>query len=118
MKILSQKIHGIIDFLVVLFLLSSPTLFGFTGLLAYFTYSLGIVHLLLTLLTDFNSGVIKIIPLPIHGLIELLVGVVLVVLAYTLFKGNEMGKVFYTIFGIAVLVVWLITDYGQQKDVN
>jgi len=117
MKILSPKIHGIIDFLVVLFLLASPTLFGFTGLLAYFTYSLGIVHLLLTLLTDFSGGVIKIIPLPIHGLIELLVGVVLVVLAFTLFKDSDNGKLFYAVFGAAVLLVWLMTDYKTVKTI-
>jgi hypothetical protein len=111
MKIISAKLHGIIDYLVVVFLLVSPTIFGFTDLLAGFTYALGGIHLILTLLTDFNAGLFKVIPLPLHGLIELVVGIVLVVLAYTVFNDTEAGMLFYTSFGAAVVLVWFLTDY-------
>jgi len=117
MKFISPKIHGIIDYLVVVFLLASPTLFGFTGLLSCFTYALGGVHLALTLLTDFSGGLFKIIPLPIHGLIELVVGIALIVIAYTLFKDIAAGKLFYTVFGAAVLLVFVVTDYKGVKSV-
>ena len=103
--------HGIIDYLVVIFLLASPTIFGFTGLLATFTYALGIVHLLLTILTDYNFGLIKVIPFTFHGTIEFIVGVALIVIAYTLFNDNAVGKLFYVIFGTVVLLTWLVTDY-------
>ena len=112
MKFISPKIHGIIDFLVVLFLLASPMLFGMNGILALFTYALGIVHLILTLLTDFSAGAFKLIPLPFHGMIELLVGVVLIVLAFTLFNDGGIGKIYYICFGAAVLLTWLFTDYN------
>jgi hypothetical protein len=111
MKFISPKIHGIIDYLVVIFLLASPTIFGFTGLLATFTYALAIVHLLLTILTDYNVGLIKVIPFTFHGTIEFIVGVALIVIAYTLFKDNAAGKLFYVIFGTVVLLTWLVTDY-------
>ena len=111
MKFISPKIHGVIDYLIVIFLLASPSYFGFTGLLATFTYALGVVHLLLTVLTNSPLGLIKIIPLPIHGTVELLVGIVLIVLAYTLFKNQPDGKLFYVIFGTVVLLTWLVTNY-------
>ena len=111
MKFISPKIHGIIDYLVVVFLLASTTIFGFTGLLATFTYALGGVHLLLTILTAYSAGLIKVIPLALHGLIEFVVGVVLIVLAYTLFKDDVAGKLFYIVFGTVVLLTWLVTDY-------
>ena len=111
MKFISPKIHGIIDYLVVVFLLASPTIFGFTGLLATFTYALGGVHLLLTILTAYSAGLIKVIPLALHGLIEFVVGIVLIVLAYTLFKDDATGKLFYIVFGTVVLLTWLVTDY-------
>lgn len=117
MKFISPKLHGIIDFVVVIFLLASPTIFGFTGLVATFTYALGGIHLLLTILTDFNGGVFKLIPFSIHGLIEFVVGLVLIVLAYTLFKDNKAVQLFYTVFGAAVLVTWLVTDYKGTKAV-
>ena len=115
MKIISPNLHGIIDYLVVLFLLASPNIFGFAGLLAIFTYVLGAVHLVLTILTNSDSGLFKIIPFPLHGQIEFVVGIVLIVLAFTLFNDNNAGKLFYTAFGAAVLLVWLITDYKGSK---
>jgi hypothetical protein len=111
MKFISPKIHGIIDFLVVLFLIASPMLFGLSGFVAIFTYALAIVHLILTLLTDFGAGLFKVIPLPLHGIIELIVGIGLIVLGFTLFKDTGTGKVFYIGFGAAVLLTWLFTNY-------
>jgi len=115
MKFMSPKIHGIIDYLVVLVLLLSPTILGFTGTLAMFTYALGIVHLLLTVLTDYPLGLMKAIPVTIHASVELLVGIALIVVAYTLFKDNADGKLFYVIFGTVVLLTWLVTDYKGIK---
>ncbi|GAB3933427.1 hypothetical protein [Mucilaginibacter myungsuensis] len=116
MKFISPKLHGIIDYLVVIFLLASPTIFGMTGMLSTGTYALGVVHLILTLLTDFSGGVVKLIPLALHGLIELVVGIALVVIAFTLLKGDAVGELFYTAFGAAVLVVFFTTDYkGASK---
>ena len=114
MKFISPKVHGIIDYLVVIFLLASPTIFGFTGLLATFTYALAIVHLLLTILTNYNLGLIKVIPFTFHGTIEFIVGVALIVIAYTLFNDNAVGKLFYVIFGTVVLLTWLVTIYHAK----
>ncbi|MDB4904405.1 MAG: hypothetical protein JWQ63_3686 [Mucilaginibacter sp.] len=111
MKFISPTIHGIIDYFVVIFLLASPTIFGFTGLLAIFTYALAGIHLLMTILTDYNVGLIKIIPFHTHGFIESVVGVVLIALGYTLFNDNAAGKLFYIIFGTIILYTWLVTDY-------
>lgn len=113
MKFITPKVHGIIDILVVLFLLASPALFGFTGLLATFTYALAVVHLILTLTTDYNIGIVKLIPLSIHGAIEFIVGVVLIALAYTIFKDEAAGKLFYIVFGTVVLLTWLVSDYKK-----
>lgn len=111
MKFITPRIHAFIDLLVVVFLFASPTLFGFTGTLAMFTYVLGIVHLLLTVLTDYSMGVVKVIPLAVHGVIEFVVGVVLIALAYTFFNDDAAGKLYYVIFGTIVLLTWLVTDY-------
>lgn len=111
MKFMSLKVHGIIDILVCVFLLASPIIFGFTGTLAVFTYGLGVMHLILTLLTDSSIGIIKIIPVSIHELIEFIVAVAVIVLAYTTFDKNPNGKLFYVIFGNCQLLTWLVTDY-------
>ncbi|HEY2580936.1 MAG TPA: hypothetical protein VGI43_03975 [Mucilaginibacter sp.] len=118
MKFISPAIHGIIDYIVVIFLLASPTVFGFTGTLSIFTYALAGIHLLMTILTDYDVGLVKVISLPLHGFIESIVGVILIALAYTLFHDNATGKLFYIIFGTVVLYTWLLTDYkGALKAV-
>lgn len=111
MKFMSPKVHGIIDLLVCVFLLASPVIFGFTGILALLTYALGAVHTLLTLSTDSTMGLVKIIPVEIHELIEFIAGVASIILAYTLFDNNADGKLFYVIFGNCILLTWLVTDY-------
>lgn len=114
MQIISAKPHGVIDYLVVAFLLISPKLFGFTGLLANFTYAIAGVHFILTLLTNFNVGLFKVIPMPLHGLLELIVGIALIIVAFAVFNYTEAGMVFYSLFGGAVLMVWYFTDYSPR----
>jgi hypothetical protein len=111
MKFIPEKIHGIIDYFVVFFLIAAPVFFGFDSFTAIFTYALAIVHLILTLLTDFDSGVFKVVSFPLHGIIELIVGIALIILAFTLFSGSHIGKLFYIGVGAAVLITWLFTDY-------
>ncbi|CAN5519029.1 hypothetical protein BH10BAC4_BH10BAC4_20150 [soil metagenome] len=81
MKILNSKVHGIIDYIVVIFLWLSPTLFGLTSPISTLVYALGGVHLLLTVLTDFPYGVVKVVPLKLHGWVELLVAIRAIVIS-------------------------------------
>ena len=115
MKIINSKIHGIIDYLVVIFLWVSPTLFELPETTALFTYVLGAIHLTLTVLTNFKFGLFKVIPLKIHGLIELIVSIALVAVAFYL--GNQEGDIsrnFYLGFAVAVFLTWLLSDYSKE----
>lgn len=116
MRFIDPKIHGIIDYLIVIILFASPTFFEMTGLVMTFTYVLGAIHLLMTLMTDFSVGIFKVASFPVHGLIELAVGIVLIVLAYTLFNNDVTGKLFYIIFGTIVMLTWMVTNYTGQEN--
>lgn len=114
MNILNSKSHGILDYIFSLFLLASPTLFQMDGHLSTITYVLGIAHLFITMLTKFEVGVIKLIPFRIHGLIEIVVAVVLVALAFW-FKNSaeqpELGWYYYLALAGIILIVFVITDF-------
>ena len=112
MKKISPRIHGALDYITVLFLLFSPSLFDMQSTGSVFTYALAIVHLILTLLTDFPAGVFKIIPLKIHGLIEITVSIALIVVAVW-FKssGDNISFYYYLIFAGILFIVWSISDY-------
>lgn len=104
--------HGIIDYLLIVFLFASPTLFNMEGLLCTITYSLAAIHLLMTVLTNFELGLIKVIPFRIHGLIEIIVSLVLAALSFWFYKnGNELGFYFYMVLAIAIMIVFILTDF-------
>jgi hypothetical protein len=112
MKILSPRAHGYVDYLVVAWFLAGPNVFEITGLAATIAYALAGVHLLLTIATNFPLGFLKLIPFPLHGLIEVGVAVLLFALPWVAgFSGDEVAKNFYVGAGAGVLVVFLITDY-------
>lgn len=115
MKI-NSKIHGIIDYLVVIFLWVSPSLFNLPEGTALFTYLLGGVHLSLTVLTNFEVGIFKIIPFSIHGWIELLVSISLIGVAFYLgMVESEVSRNYYVCFAAAVFVTWLVTNYKNKS---
>ena len=84
MKLFNSKTHGIIDYLVVIFLALSPTLFHLSPFVSTITYALAGIHFALTILTDFPYGVIRVIPYKIHGLVEFLVSILLFALPWIL----------------------------------
>ena len=108
-KPITPRLHGALDYAVVLAFLLAPSLFGLVGFAATLAYLLASVHLLMTLLTAFPLGIKGIVPFPLHGTVELVVGGVLAVLGLVLFDGPATG--FYLAMGVLILAVWALTDY-------
>ena len=112
MRFLTSKSHGALDYVVVIFLWLSPAIFGLSDFVSMITYVLGGIHLVLTLFTNFEFGLLKIIPFSLHGWIELAVSVNLVAAPWVLgFSENFVDRIFYVGFGIAVFATWSVTDY-------
>ena len=108
----NSKIHGILDYGSILLLWASPTLFGLPEITTYFTYVLGFVHLLLTISTNFEVGLIKLIPLKIHGLIEIVVAVALVAVAFYLGSiEGAFARNYYLVFAGILGGLWFLTEY-------
>ncbi len=115
MKLISAKIHGILDYVTVLFLVASPSLFAMSDTARYFTYTLSAVHLVLTFLTNFDMGLIKLVPLKLHGMIELLVSFVLAGISfYFRSEGDAIAFYFYLVFAIVLFIVWILSDYSGK----
>ena len=116
MRILSSRVHGVIDLVTVLVLLLAPTLIGLGGSPAAIAYSLAAIHLLLTLLTRYPMGVWKTIPFVYHGIVELIVGVALLLLpSYAGYGPGSPAKRFYLVMGAVILVVWALTAYRGSE---
>ena len=62
MKIISIKAHGVLDYVTVVAFAAIPSIFSLSGIPAYLSYTLAVVHLSMTLLTNFPLGVSR----PMH----------------------------------------------------
>ena len=74
---ISHKVHVTIDYLSVVVFAAVPTLLGFSGADAALCYGLAVAHLMVTVSTAAPGGLLHWIPNRVHGRIEVLVGVTL-----------------------------------------
>lgn len=117
MKVLNSRIHAVIDYIFVVFLWLSPSMLELPQNVGIMTYLLGGVHLALTLSTNFEFGLIKVIPFKIHGWIELVVSFTLVGLAFYLGKTeNELCQNFYFFLAGSVFLTWILSDYSDNNN--
>ncbi|HET8827830.1 MAG TPA: hypothetical protein VFM79_00745 [Pelobium sp.] len=116
MKI-NSKIHGIIDYLLVLFLWLSPSLFGLPPTTSGFVYGLGVVYLSLSVCTHYEFGLVRFIPLKVHGYVELVISLFLVPITfYVDSTEGELARNYVGGLTIAVFIVWLLSDFTNKPD--
>jgi hypothetical protein len=92
----------------------APAVIGLSGWPAALSYALAGIHLLMTLLTDFQAGVIKVIPIALHQWVERIVGPVLVILA--LVSMTEAARAFFVAMGVIIFAVERLTAYRSTTD--
>jgi len=111
-KVIGPAIHGVLDYVAVVFLLLAPTLFpGLTGPHVFAAYGLALGHLALTVCTRFPAGLFGVVPLRVHGLIEIIVSIALIVAPWILGFEDVVARNLSLLFGVAVFVIWFVTDY-------
>jgi len=114
-RLLSPRNHGYIDYLAVGLLLLAPTLFRFSGFPAVLCYVLAVVQGGMSLLTAYPLGVAKLIPFTVHGTIELITSVALVIVPFLGFADMVRARNFFIVSGIALFAVWLTTNYQAAE---
>ena len=113
MGIISPSIHRVLDFIVVVLFAAAPTLFHLKGNTMYLAYGLALIHLVLTLATHFPGRAGGAVPFRTHGIVELVVGIVLVCVPF-LRHWTFGARKFYPMIGLLVLVVWALTRYRDD----
>lgn len=116
MKVISPRVHGYFDFLIAVIFLLAPKLLVLGMLPAILAYGFATVHLIVTLISDFPFGIVKLIPFTIHGWIERIVGPLLIGMPFILnFSNEETARNFYIAIGIIIFVISLFTDYQAEE---
>lgn len=79
MRFIPTRVHGLLDYLVGLLLIAAPWVFNFDrgGAETWVPVALGAGALVYSLLTDYELGVVRRIPMPAHLTLDLLSGIVL-----------------------------------------
>lgn len=112
MNILTTAQHAVLDIVTVIVFALAPVVLGLEGTAATIAYILAAVHLLMTLLTAGLPGVPgRLVPLPLHGLVEASVGVVLGLVGWLAFDGT--AGAFYLVMAAVILLVFAITPYTK-----
>jgi hypothetical protein len=79
MRFLPTRLHGLIDYLWGLALLSTPWLLGYADVPAAKSVAIvfGVGAILYSLVTDYERGLIRILPIPAHLLLDGIAGLLL-----------------------------------------
>lgn len=114
MKI-STKVHGIIDYVLVLVLWFAPTLFGFEqvgGPAEFIPRAAAVMLLVVSLLTKHELGVVKIIPMRVHLMLDIGLSLILAaspfIFDFYTFDANVWMP--HIVAGIGYLIISLMTE--------
>ena len=110
MGIIPPNVHRLLDFVAVVGFALAPTLFHLHGNTVILAYALAAIHLAMTLATHFPGSAPRPIPYHVHGLVELVVGLVLIAIPFV--RHWTFGaRQFYPAIGIVIVVIWALTRY-------
>lgn len=111
MRILSTYVHGMIDYVAALLLIAAPWLFGFAseGPETWVPVTAGILMLVGSLFTDYEWGLVRLIPMPAHLGMDAVLGAVLVASPW-IFNFDQIIWIPHVVLGLAELGGALMTE--------
>ena len=115
MRIIPTIVHGIADYILGVFLLVLPNIFGFADLdgpAVWIPRILGIINLLQSLATDYELGVVKILPMKVHLMNDYVVSLFFAASPWLFGFSHRPANVWMPplIIGLLVFVVSLMTQ--------
>lgn len=115
MNILSRRTHGVLDYVVGLVLIFSPMLFGFNGGGAEerIPVILGIAALVYSLFTNYELGLVKILPFRVHLTLDVMSGILLA-LSPWLFQFADRVWMPHLLLGLVEIGAVIMTRTGAS----
>jgi len=111
MKLISTRVHGVLDYLVGAVLIAAPWIFGFAdnGPAMWVPIAIGAMTILMALITDFELSVAKIIPMRVHLMMDIAAGLLLAASPW-LFGFAEHVYLPHLVVGIMELAVVVLSE--------
>ena len=110
MRFLPTSVHGVIDYLWGLALLASPWILGFADVPAakWVAIVFGVGAILYSALTAYELGLLKILPMPMHLILDGIGGIVLAASSF-LFGFADQVLWPHLLFGLFSVVACFVT---------
>ncbi|CAN5892745.1 SPW repeat protein [soil metagenome] len=110
MRFIPTRIHGILDYLMGILLIAAPWLFNFNqgGAETWIPVIIGIVILLQSLMTDFEVGMFRVMPMGVHLTMDFFIGLFLAISPW-LFGFADFVWVPHVVFGVMAILASLTT---------
>lgn len=121
MKIIPTFMHGIADYIGAIALLAAPNIFGFANdgptAAVMIPRILGVIVLLQAIMTDYELGLAKILPMKMHLMSDYLVGAFLAISPWLFGFADGPSKQWmpHLIVGILVLALTAMTETTPRR---
>jgi hypothetical protein len=111
MKVISTKVHGVMDYFMGVLLIAAPWLFNFAkgGAETWVPVALGVATIVYSLITDYEMGVSPQISMKTHLTLDTLSGIFLAASPW-IFDFRETVYLPHLILGLAELAAVAMTD--------
>ncbi len=117
MKLFSTRTHGILDFISVGTLLALPRLFGWSKQTTSLLTNIALGTFIASLLTRYEFGLFKVLPMKGHLLMDVLVSLVLIASPFVFGFADEGSHwVFFVVLGVGYLLATLMTQEHPADD--
>lgn len=121
-KFIPTKVHGALDYIVALVLIGAPWIFGFAdkgGAAVIIPIVLGIGLFLYSLFTKYEWGLVKVLGMPYHLIVDVIASVFLLTSPFVFgFYDMNMWNVWvpHVVVGIAVIIVVIFSQTQPKSD--
>lgn len=119
-RFIPTKVHGVLDYVVAIALILAPMIFGFSDLggpAVIIPMVLGVGLFLYSLFTNYEWGLVKVVGMPVHLIIDTVAATFLLASPFIFGFNDEALNAWlpHVVVGIAVLLVVL---FSQQQSPN
>ena len=116
MKPISRKTHSVLDYLMGVLLLSGPYLFGFDGSSIESTvlFISGGAVIFYSLLTNYELGLIKVLPMKVHLTLDILSGLFLAASAWV-FEFSRQTFLPHLTLGLIEIITAVLTSLRKKS---
>jgi hypothetical protein len=116
MKFISRKLHATLDYLSALILIAAPFIFGFDGTAKWVAILVGVMIVVMSMLTDYEGGMVRTIPMSVHLTADVVAGLFLAASPW-LFNFSEQVYLPHLIMGVLEVGAGLFT-VSKSRDLN